>query len=82
MHQLDYQYSSADMITSISENGGSSSRLTTYTNDAHLAEYRKHPLLHRDPFDRLQVAQARVEELILLACDEEIARYEVGVVWA
>jgi len=36
------------------------------------------PLLHRDPFDRLLVAQAQLEGLILATVDEEILRYAVS----
>ena len=36
---------------------------------------------HRDPFDRLLVAQAIVEEMPLLSADPRIARYPVEVVW-
>jgi PIN domain nuclease of toxin-antitoxin system len=32
---------------------------------------------HRDPFDRLLVAQAQLEEMTLVARDDEIARYDV-----
>jgi PIN domain nuclease of toxin-antitoxin system len=33
------------------------------------------PALHRDPFDRLLVAQARVEGITLLTADSKIAQY-------
>lgn len=33
------------------------------------------PLLHKDPFDRLLLAQARVEGLTLLTVDEQLAEY-------
>lgn len=33
------------------------------------------PDLHRDPFDRILVAQARVEGLLLLTADGEMAEY-------
>ena len=33
------------------------------------------PLLHRDPFDRLLLAQATVEGLTLLTADASLARY-------
>ncbi|PWR25714.1 type II toxin-antitoxin system VapC family toxin [Zavarzinia aquatilis] len=33
------------------------------------------PPLHKDPFDRILVAQAQVEELLLLTADAAIARY-------
>jgi len=39
------------------------------------------PLHHRDPFDRLLVAQAQVDGLTLLTADDELARYGVKVVW-
>lgn len=37
------------------------------------------PPLHRDPFDRLLVAQARVEDLVLVTRDERLAAYDVKV---
>jgi len=36
---------------------------------------------HRDPFDRMLVAQSQVEELPILTADPQIAQYEVEVVW-
>ncbi|HEY2858783.1 MAG TPA: type II toxin-antitoxin system VapC family toxin [Terracidiphilus sp.] len=33
------------------------------------------PLLHKDPFDRLLIAQAMVEGIILLTTDRIVARY-------
>lgn len=37
------------------------------------------PPLHKDPFDRILVAQARVEGLLLLTVDKAVAKYGVGV---
>lgn len=37
------------------------------------------PNLHRDPFDRLLVAQARVDGLLLLTVDEVVGNYGEGV---
>lgn len=39
------------------------------------------PLLHRDPFDRMLVAQANVEQIAIVTADEQISRYDVTVVW-
>jgi PIN domain nuclease of toxin-antitoxin system len=39
------------------------------------------PWHHRDPFDRLLVAQAVLEGMTLVSCDAELARYGVTVVW-
>ena len=37
------------------------------------------PLLHRDPFDRILVAQARCEGLTLVTRDRRIHRYDVDL---
>jgi PIN domain nuclease of toxin-antitoxin system len=37
------------------------------------------PLIHRDPFDRLLVAQAMVDKLILLSADKHVRKYDVKV---
>jgi PIN domain nuclease of toxin-antitoxin system len=41
----------------------------------HAAEVVKLPAIHKDPFDRLLVAQARVEPMILLTNDEALGSY-------
>ena len=37
------------------------------------------PLIHRDPFDRMLIAQAQAEELTLVTDDSQIARYQVPI---
>ncbi|MDP2694412.1 MAG: type II toxin-antitoxin system VapC family toxin [Gallionella sp.] len=37
------------------------------------------PKLHKDPFDRILVAQTRVEGLLLLTVDKVVAKYGEGV---
>jgi len=44
---------------------------------AHVAEIERLTMLHRDPFDRMLVAQARVEGLALLSFDGAMDRYDV-----
>lgn len=39
------------------------------------------PMIHRDPFDRLLIAQSQLEDLPLLTADPEIKQYDVTVVW-
>jgi PIN domain nuclease of toxin-antitoxin system len=39
------------------------------------------PLVHRDPFDRMLVAQASVECLSIVTSDAQIAKYDVPVIW-
>lgn len=42
---------------------------------SHAAKVAELPAIHRDPFDRLLVAQARVEPMILLTDDEILRGY-------
>lgn len=37
------------------------------------------PLHHRDPFDRLLIAQAQLEELAIVTADPQFERYDVRV---
>jgi len=39
------------------------------------------PEYHRDPFDRLLIAQAQLEKLPILTADSQICRYPVEVIW-
>lgn len=41
----------------------------------HIEELRLLPRHHRDPFDRMLVAQARCEQLILATRDDDIKKY-------
>ncbi len=40
------------------------------------------PLHHRDPFDRMLIAQAQTEGLTLVSADRHFERYDVKVIWA
>lgn len=42
---------------------------------------RELPLIHRDPFDRLIIAQARADSLPVVTGDAVFARYGVGIIW-
>ena len=39
------------------------------------------PPVHRDPFDRMLVAQATLEKLVILTGDENIPKYGVRTLW-
>jgi PIN domain nuclease of toxin-antitoxin system len=41
----------------------------------HIAGVHSLPPIHKDPFDRMLIAQAMVEKLALVTADGEIARY-------
>jgi len=39
------------------------------------------PMIHRDPFDRLLVAQASWESMSIMTKDANLARYDVPIIW-
>jgi PIN domain nuclease of toxin-antitoxin system len=49
---------------------------------SHAEAVRALPLHHRDPFDRMLVAQARLEALTLVSKDAALRLYDAAVVWA
>lgn len=49
---------------------------------AHTSRAAMLPALHGDPFDRLLIAQALAEGLVLVTADREIVRYDVPVLEA
>lgn len=48
----------------------------------HLNQLKDLPLLHRDPFDRMLVAQAQADQLMLVTRDTEIRKYGISVLQA
>ena len=47
----------------------------------HILALNSLPQLHRDPFDRLLIAQAQVEAMPLASADRVFAGYPVSIVW-
>ena len=47
----------------------------------HYRELLALPLHHRDPFDRLLVAQAKAEGFTVVTCDPQFLTYGVDVLW-
>ncbi len=39
------------------------------------------PFHHRDPFDRMLIAQTMVEDTQLLSCDKKMSNYRISVIW-
>lgn len=48
----------------------------------HLRNLATLPLHHRDPFDRMLIAQAQAEGLILVTSDRAFDSYDVAKIWA
>lgn len=49
---------------------------------AHAAKVYDLPPRHKDPFDRMLIAQALVEKMTILTADRAFRKYEVPVLWA
>ena len=48
---------------------------------AHLRTLQQLPLHHRDPFDRMLIAQAIAESMLLVSVDVQIRQYAVELLW-
>ena len=49
--------------------------------ESHVFGLKKLPSIHKDPFDRLLISQAKELNMALLTCDAKIAQYPVNVIW-
>ena len=47
----------------------------------HLLQYSSLPLLHRDPFDRLLISQARSLKVPIVTSDKRFSAYETELYW-
>lgn len=48
---------------------------------SHVLSLSELPLLHKDPFDRMLVAQAKRERLALVTRDKQLRDYQVEIRW-
>lgn len=49
--------------------------------DKHAFQAGRLPWPHKDPFDRMLIAQAQTESLVLLSCDSVFHLYDVKTLW-
>ncbi|WP_347344051.1 type II toxin-antitoxin system VapC family toxin [Mesorhizobium vachelliae] len=49
-------------------------------NEQHAARLEHLPFHHRDPFDRLLIAQAQIEGLTMVTADRHFSAYDVALV--
>jgi PIN domain nuclease of toxin-antitoxin system len=55
---------------------------TVPIREEHVSELSRLPDIHKDPFDRMLIAQARTEDMSLVTCDALIRSYPaVRIVW-
>jgi PIN domain nuclease of toxin-antitoxin system len=67
----DFSFDAAVFRRSLFENG----YIELPVNGVHAAAVARLPDLHKDPFDRLLIAQAMVEGITLLSADEAVLSY-------
>jgi len=67
----DFQVDAAELREVLLENGFRELPVTC----AHAVAVATLPAVHADPFDRLLVAQANTEPMVLVTADERLARY-------
>jgi len=46
---------------------------------SHVLNVSELPLYHKDPFDRILISQAQVENLVFITSDEKIWKYNVAI---
>lgn len=46
----------------------------------HASRVSRLPLIHRDPFDRLLISQARIENLTLVSSDPVFTQYDISLI--
>lgn len=74
--KLELPVAARDFVPSRMQRDAVDGLPVTHAHALHVATL---PLLHRDPFDRLLVAQAQLERFPIMTADGQIGRYDVEV---
>jgi PIN domain nuclease of toxin-antitoxin system len=74
LRRKDFRIDLTQLLATLPETGFIELPVTA----AHAAGVARLPPIHRDPFDRLLIAQTVAEPLILLTNDAILERYQVG----
>lgn len=69
----------ADYVVSRLQSGGITALPVSHQHALHVAALPPH---HRDPFDRVLIAQAQLEALTVCTADPVFGQYDVPVLWA
>jgi len=65
------------IVKQLAENNFSTLSISIF----HSIYISKLPEIHKDPFDRMLIAQSNVEKMFLISKDKDIKRYKVPIVW-
>jgi PIN domain nuclease of toxin-antitoxin system len=71
LNKRDFQVDARELRSSLLKNGYEELPITSQ----HAVASSVLPAIHKDPFDRLLIAQATVEDILLLTADRQIAKY-------
>ena len=77
--KLHLPYPAKEFVVDGIENSGMKTMPLHIHHALRVADLPQH---HRDPFDRLLIAQAQAEGLPLMTADSTIAKYDVEIIWA
>lgn len=78
-HQLDRLSLSLPLAKLVGSQGEANGVALLGIDLRHVLALAALALLHGDPFDRMLIAQARVEDLTLLTADGALSRYDVRI---
>ena len=75
--KLEFPGNTSGFVKQIENNGFKFLPITT--DDIITIEQLPH--IHKDPFDRLLIATALAEQMTLITDDDNVARYDVPIIW-
>lgn len=77
LDRLEVKYPLTEVLDICSDNGIKLLPLKF----AHVLRIRNLPLHHKDPFDRMLIAQCQVENISLITKDETLRKYDIDIIW-
>lgn len=77
LKKLFFDGNTSEVVELLEQNGF---RILPISVD-HIVIYESLNFVHRDPFDRILVAQAVIEDMTIITKDENIPKYDIKTVW-
>jgi PIN domain nuclease of toxin-antitoxin system len=70
--------STPDDLETVIDAAGFTKRTITFADTQRFGQLPPH---HKDPFDRMLVAQALVDGVPVVSCDLQVAQYPIQIIW-
>ena len=77
LKKLDFDGGVAEFISAVEANNIE----LLGVNGDYVKKVENLPFIHHDPFDRLLIATALTEDLIIITVDENIQKYDISWIW-